>query len=466
MKCLLFAIILLALSTNCFPTIKLPSLLSDNAVLQQRSKVKLWGETYAGNLVTITTSWDNKVIRTTADDKGKFLVFVNTPEYGGPYTITFNDGEEMKINNILIGEVWLCSGQSNMQMQIKGSVNQPVLNSAEIIAKSNNLELRLFRVMPLLSEQPMDDRFDSAWEISSPVNVANFSAVAYQFGQMLQEYFDIPVGIILSGYGGTSIRGWMDKENLNNFPTMSKDTAKTMNRWGPSYLYNAMIFPLRHYHIKGFLWYQGERDVNSSELYEKMLPVLVNNWRNLWNLGDLPFYYAQIAPWLYSGSENIESALLREAQFNANKKIKNAGIIPTIDAGSDLSIHPPDKTTVAKRFFYLALAKTYLVSGIPCSFPEFNKIVVEDDELLIHFNNLTQGLSLHHQLVEGIEVAGSDKIFYPATSAQVVGKIGLRVKSKDVKKPIAIRYCFKNYSKGNLFDNFGMPAFPFRSDNW
>ena len=460
-------LLLLLSSLYSFSKVNLPSILGDNAVLQRNSKVKLWGSANAGTMVTITTSWDNIQINTKADREGKWMTAIHTPEAGGPYRILYNDGEETITENIAIGEVWFCSGQSNMQMLLRGAMNQPILHSADLIANATNKWLRLFKVPTALSAQPVEDLDNTAWNVSTPKSAAVFSALAFQFGKMLQEHLDIPVGIIVSAYGGTPVRGWMAPEYLKEFPAMAKDTTIRINHWGPSYLYNAMVYPLRNFSIRGFLWYQGERDVSTPFLYEKMLPAMVENWRALWDGGDkFPFYYVQLAPWTYSNASGFNGAYMREAQLKARDMIPNSGIVTTIDVGSDLSIHPPDKTTVAKRLLYQALVQTYSMKGIPYTFPEYEEMEIQDSTILLRFNHAPRGLSLHEKITAGLEIAGEDRKFYPVTTAKTIGAKGLQVSSNQVSKPVAVRYCFRNYSTGNLYDNFGMPVFPFRTDNW
>jgi len=461
-------LLLLLLSSLCsFSKVKLPSVLDDNAVLQRNAKVNLWGDANPEAKVVITTSWNNATINTKADREGKWMITINTPEAGGPYRIIYDDGEETVTENIAIGEVWFCSGQSNMQMLLRGAMNQPILHASDLIANAANKQLRLFKVPTALSAHPVEDLNNTSWNVSSPQSAAVFSALAFQFGKMLQEQLDVPVGIIVSAYGGTPIRGWMAPEYLKEFPDMAKDTTARVNHWGPSYLYNAMVYPLRNFSIRGFLWYQGERDVSIPFLYEKMLPAMVKNWRTLWDGGDkLPFYYAQLAPWTYSNASGFNGAYMREAQLKARVMIPNSGIITTVDVGSNLSIHPPDKTTVAKRLLYQALAQTYNVKGIPYTFPEYKEMEIQGSTILLKFNNAPIGLSLHEKITEGLEISGDDKKFYPVTEVKVIGAKGIQVGSKQVNKPVAVRYCFRNYSKGNLCDNFGMPVFPFRTDNW
>ncbi len=446
-----------------FAKVKLPSVLSNNMVLQQLSNAKLWGESVPDSDLEIFTSWDSKTYQVHVDSAGNWKLDIKTPKAGGPYKLSFKDRDgKVELNRVYTGEVWLCSGQSNMAMPMVGKKNQPILNSESIIKNASNPQLHLFNVEQNHDSTPLND-VSGSWKLTTPENVANFSAVAYQFGNMLQEELDVPVGIIVSSWGGTPIRVWMSKEALTEFPEYTKSSDGADFRQ-PSVLYNAMLAPLTPYSIAGFLWYQGENDRNTSSIYERALPAMVHQWREDWDDKNLPFYYVQIAPWLYKNDKGKEFApLMREAQLNASKKIKNVGMVVTADIGSNKTIHPPDKTTVARRLSSLALNSTYCKKSYKYSGPEFKSYKTKNDEVIIRFKN-NRGLHLINKEVQNFEVAGKDKNFYPA-SARIENR-KLILSSAQVKNPVAARYGFKNYFEGNLFNGQDLPASSFRTDDW
>lgn len=444
-----------------FSKVDLPKIFNNNMVLKQKAKVNVWGKASPNSEIRVTSSWDHKVYTTKSDQQGKWKTTLSTPSAGGPYTISFNDGEEIVLSNILIGEVWLCSGQSNMEMPMKGNTNQPITNGPEIIAKSANNNLRLFTVKRETSEVPLDD-CSGEWLVSSPETVPAFSAVAFQFGQMLQKQLNVPVGMIASSWGGTPIRSWMDS-SFDEFSKMYPETKGPVTSKSPQVLYNGMIAPILPYTLSGFLWYQGESDKNTPDLYEKMMVAMIKEWRGKWNQGDLGFYYVQIAPNNYKEkSDAYYSAYLREAQINASKKLSRTGVAVTTDIGSDQTIHPPNKTLVAQRLFKQAMAKTYGVKGV-YEGPDYKSMKIKGQKVVLNFKNFGSGLLMKGN-EPNFEVAGEDKVFHQAT-AKLVGNT-IEVESSEVIQPVAVRYAFKDYFTGNVFNKEGFPATSFRTDKW
>lgn len=452
-----------SISILSFGNIELPAVIGDNMVLQQQSQVLLWGNAKKNASLTITTSWNNKTytIKTSAD--GSFKTRVQTPVAGGPYKITFNDGEKKVLENILIGEVWLCSGQSNMEMPVRGFGNQPVLNSNDILLDADKPGVRLFRIEKDMSKTPLT-KLDSKWEESNAANVKEFSAVGYQFARMLQEKLNVPVGVILSAYGGTDIEAWMTTSSLEPFTDFKRpaDTAK-IGKNDQQVLFNAMINPIIGYTIKGTLWYQGENNRKNPFTYDKKMEAMVATWRKLWDAGNWPFYYVQIAPFNYADSKDLVP-VLQEKQFAAMTLIPNSGMVSSIDVGSAKTIHPSDKTTIAKRLLYWALANDYGKKGIAFKGPAYKSMQVSKDTVTITFDNAPLGYTAFGKELTSFEVAGADKVFYPA-KANVTGK-GIVLLSEQVKTPVAVRYGFKDFGPGCLYNTEGLPAYPFRTDNW
>lgn len=444
---------------NVKAEVTLPNVLANNAILQQKSKVNLWGSSKPSSKISITTSWDGKVYRTNADKAGSFSQYVQTPVAGGPYYILFNDGQEKRLDNILIGEVWFCSGQSNMQMPMMGFKDQPILHAEDIIQASTNNQIRIYTVERAMSETPLQESKGN-WQPAAPEVVRNTSAVAYQFAKKLQDSLKIPVGVIVSSWGGTPIRAWMSSESLQGI-TDNVPKAQKISPQNPSVLYNAMVAPYVNYTVRGFLWYQGENDRARAEQYREMMPSMVADWRKKFNDKNMPFYFVEIAPWLYANDTEIASPYFREMQLQLSKTIKNSGIAITADIGSNKTIHPPDKVTVADRLLRIALANTYGYKQISYKGPEVDKVNIEGGKVYISFLNAANGLLLKTDETNNFEIAGSDRIFHEA-SCKVTGNV-LELWSSEVKEPVAVRYAFKDYFKGNLFNKEGLPAPSFRT---
>lgn len=445
--------------------IRLPSLIGANMVLQQRSQAPLWGWARAGSTVRITTSWDKKTYQAPADGQGKWAVKVVTPAGGGPYSLTFSDGEKLTVGNVLVGEVWVCSGQSNMEMPMRGFNSQPILNGNALIASSANSQLRLFKVSRATSLVPLTD-CQGQWDQATPTTVREFSAVAYQYGRYLQEQLGVPVGLVLAAVGGTRIETWMSPASLRAFPganiPVSLDTIKAPHKEATA-LFNGMIAPLLGYRIRGFIWYQGESNRHAPALYERLFPAMVSGWREQWQLGELPFYYVQIAP--YASSDKTRSGVrLREAQLRALTAIPNAGMASAMDVGMEKYIHFMDKTAPAQRLAYWALAKTYGIQGITYSGPQFKAMTISGRTATLIFDYAEYGLTAFGKPLALFEVAGANKVFYPATATIKSGKV--EVESEQVAAPVAVRYAFKEFVVGDLFNNDGLPASSFRTDNW
>ena len=455
----------LSLSIVVQAKIRLPALIGPNMVLQQRTQSPLWGWARAGSAVSVTTSWDKKTYAAKAGADGNWRVTVATPVAGGPYTLTFSDGEALRIDNVLVGEVWVCSGQSNMGMPMRGFNSQPILNGNALIAASENPSLRLFDVSQAAAIIPQTD-CKGQWKPATPATVREFSAIAYQFGQLLQQQLKVPVGLVLSAVGGTRIESWMSQPSLRPFPEVyvpaNLDTVKAPHKESTT-LFNGMIAPLVGYGIRGFLWYQGESNRHEPALYEKLFPAMVSDWRQQWKQGDFPFYYVQIAP--YGSLDKTRSGLkLREAQLNAMAVIPNSGMASTMDVGMEKFIHFIDKTTPAQRLLYWALAKTYGIDGIGYCGPILKSMTVEGAKATLTFDHAEYGLTAFGKPLTLFEMAGADKVFHPAVATIRSGKI--EVESEQVPVPVTVRYAFKEFVVGDLFNNDGLPASSFRTDDW
>lgn len=441
--------------------ITLNPLFSDGMVLQQKTKDKIWGNSdKLDHKVTVKTSWDNKEFFTKTDKEGKWNIIIETPGYGGPYSIEISDGEKINIHNVMIGEVWLCSGQSNMNMNFNGNYNEPVLGSLDDLFSSENSQIRMFTVDKKMHSEPLTN-CGGSWKESSPKNILEFSAVGYFFAKKIHEVLKIPIGIIHTSYGGSRVEAWMSKESLVTYKGMD-------DIHNGSILYNGMLSPIVGFGIRGCLWYQGEANVDAPDLYTKLFPDLVADWRNKWGIGYFPFYYAQIAPFNYNHGQGKgkDSSYLREAQMKCLDLIPSSGMVTLTDLGSPNTIHPIEKKMVGNRFAYMALVRTYGMEGLSSSGPIYKSMNIKENKIIISFDGLTRGLTSYHLPLTDFEIAGSDKVFYPAKAIISNDKKSVAVYSDKVNKPVSVRYAFKDYVKGSLFNMDGLPASSFRTDSW
>jgi sialate O-acetylesterase len=461
------------LTTNA--KVQLPYFFTDGMVLQQQTNAGIWGWAAEGKTIKITTSWNKKTYTATTGSNGTWQLKVATPQAGGPYTITISDGDPVVLNDVLIGEVWLCSGQSNMEMPMKGFRDQPILNANDAIFNAANNQIRLYTVPRSVKTVALDTSKQSVWKIAAPEAVSNFSAAAYHFGKILQQQLKIPVGLMVISYGGSSAEAWMSKEALKDFPELAipavADSAKVNNRT-PTTLYNGMLHPFIGYTFKGCLWYQGESNNGRPEQYEKLFPAMVKQWRSEMNNGTFPFYYAQIAPYNYAQLNSAtavldrknNSAYLRDAQRKALATIPNSGMVVLMDNGEEYNIHPADKAIVGKRFAYLALAQTYQLSGFAYQSPQYDSLLIAGNIATIKFKNVPNGITSYGKSLTQFEIAGADKIFRPASAFIRNGTVV--VSSPLVPAPVAVRYAFKDFIVGELFSTEGYSVSSFRTDDW
>jgi len=462
---LLFALCIGAM--QLFAEITLPAIIANNMVLQQKAEVKLWGTAKANKTITVQVSWNNKTYKTISDTNGNWLLNVQTPSAGGPYTISFSDGQKKTISNVMLGEVWLCAGQSNMEMPVKGYQGQPVSESQNTINKADaSIPIRLFKVERNKSIHPTNE-IKAVWHENNPESVKEFSAIAYYYASYIQSVLKVPIGIITSAWGGASIEAFMDSVTLSQFQKVNTQSKNTDILSYPKHceLYNGMIFPLRNITIKGVLWYQGETNAAQYNLYREQFPAMVSQWRKLWNVGDFPFYFAQIAPWKYKGVQATESARFREVQQLLSHEVPNSGMAPTVDTGDSLIIHPAAKKLIAERFACLALAKSYERKGLDFQAPTYKSMEIIKDTIQLNFNFAEDGIYSITKQIPGFEIAGSDKVFKPA-KVELVKSRRIRLSESTISNPVAARYAFKNYSPVSLFSNLGLPLMPFRTDNW
>lgn len=451
----------------------MPTIFDSGMVLQRESNVKLWGTTDAGKTVKVTTSWNKKTYRTTANSNGKWNVSVSTPEAGGPYSVTVTDGEAVTFDNVLIGEVWICAGQSNMEMPMKGFPSQPIENGPADILHSTDPLLHVFQAKRISRVEPTDTTVGQ-WKTSEPEVIRDFAATAYYFGRELRRTLNVPVGLIVTAWGGSSCESWIAREYVKPFVTEKSpyqipykpSDIKSKNRQ-PTVLFNGMLNPVIGYGIKGAIFYQGEDNVPRYQDYAQQLQTMVGCWRDKWGIGEFPFYYCQIAPYEYSLINwTVNSALLREQQYIAETQIPNAGMAVLMDAGIEKGIHPPKKSVAGERLAMLALVKTYGWKGITAESARYKSMTVENGKAILEFERDKMNLYGANSSFTShlFEIAGEDRVFHPAT-VELHKRKFLAVYSPEVKNPVAVRYAFKDWCEGDLFCD-GLPLSSFRTDNW
>jgi sialate O-acetylesterase len=354
-----------------------------------------------------------------------------------------------------------------MEMPMKGFRNQPVTGSNEYIATSSNEQIRLITVPRTTSLSTLED-FKGNWKNCEPENVSEFSATAYFFGLMLNKTLKVPVGLICTSWGGTRIEPWISENGFKKFdwvklPDKTQAPTGTLSPQTPTVLFNGMINPIVGFGIRGAIWYQGEANRNEPLQYQQLIPGLVENWRSVWGVGEFPFYYVQIAPFDY-GPTGLNSAYLREAQLKASTAIPNIGMACIMDTGEKDIIHPANKKAAGDRLAFLALVKTYDKKGYAGEGPVLKEMKVEGSVVRLTFDNAVNGLASLGKELSCFEVAGANKRFYPAKA--FITNPGITIFSPLVPEPVAVRYAFRDFIVGDLFNSEGLPASSFRTDSW
>jgi sialate O-acetylesterase len=475
---LLPLILLLALAARA--EVRLPALFSDNMVLQQGMNAPVWG--WADDGEEVKVSFRGKTVKAKAKD-GKWMVKLGKLKAGGPDSLMVEGKNRIELKNVLVGEVWVCSGQSNMEL---------ALNSAEggkeEIARSSNPQLRLFKVGRRKANEPVDD-VKAEWKDAGPESTPGFSAVAYYFGRDLQKALNVPVGLIETCWGGSPVEVWMSERVLSSNPEYKRDIldayAANLNKeetskgkaqrapWKPTELYDGMIAPLIPYAIKGAIWYQGESNAGRAEQYRGLMPDMIRNWRQDWREGDFTFLEVQLAPYDKQKRRPLETILekpvesdwaeLREAQLLATKTLPKVGEAVITDVGEKDDIHPKKKEPVGAR---LALAARGIAYGekIEYSGPIYKSLKVKDGKAILSFTHAESGLESRDGELKGFAVCGPDKNFVWA-KAEIEGD-KVVVSSPEVSEPVAVRYGWADFPVVNLWNKAGLPATPFRTDDF
>jgi sialate O-acetylesterase len=469
---------LLALSASVAGAdVKLPKIFSDNMVLQQSTEAPVWGWAEPGEAIKVSLA--DQSAETKAGDDGKWLVKIATPKAtGDALELRISGQNEVVFKNVLAGEVWVCSGQSNMQMSLNSSHD-----AAEEVKNANYPNIRLFTLARggnIPQDKPIDDLPDTGanehkWLACTPDNARDFSAVAYFFGRKLNQELDVPVGLISTNWGGTICEAWTSHEALAADkewfgPILERGQEfKPGNPNQPSVLFNAMIHPLLPYAIRGAIWYQGESNVGRAEQYAKLFPAMITDWRQQWGQGDFPFLFVQLAPYCYGGDKATNTpkdtgqlAELWEAQFKT-LELPHTGMAVTTDITELFDIHPRNKQDVGARLAQWALGTTY-GKDVTISGPLYDSMAVEAGKIRLKFKHAEGLMAKDGQDLTDFEIAGDDEKFVPAKA--VIDGETVVVSSPDVPKPVAVRFGWKDYATPNLFNKAGLPASPFRTDSF
>ncbi|MFG0263914.1 MAG: sialate O-acetylesterase [Rhodopirellula sp. JB055] len=461
--------------------LQLSGMFGDRMVFQRETNAPIWGAAEPNASVTLTPSWSNETVQAIANSDGKWQARLKTPRAGGPFQIRIASGDEtVQLTDVLVGEVWICSGQSNMQWKMRGF---GVDHFKEDVVKAKHPQIRFCDVPQILSLEGQDD-VQAKWSTCSPQTVLNFSAVGYFFGSRLHQELDVPIGLISTNWGGTPAEAWVSPEVLKRdfpeFKAMFAINEKVANEVGitfrrgqkmpaglnnrnPSVLYNSMIRPLIPFSFRGVIWYQGESNVKQPEQYQTLFPAMIRDWRSRWGAGDFPFYFVQIAPFAYK-REPISAAFLREAQTMALSE-PNTGMVVMMDIGDPTNIHPKNKKPVGERLAGLALSREYGRQDIVDSGPLFQSHEVEGESIRLHFQHVGGGLTTSDgKSPSHFSIAGADQKFV-AADAEIDGDT-IVVHSDAVTEPVAVRYAWGSGDTPNLSNQNGLPASSFRSDDW
>jgi sialate O-acetylesterase len=474
----LLVIALLFWAAPVLADVRLPALFTNHMVLQQGQKNRVWGWADPGEDVIVTIGGQRQTAK--ANDKGKWQVTLDALPVGGPLTLSITGKNKLAVEDVLIGEVWICSGQSNMQWAVGQS------NDADLEARTAKFpKIRLISVPQFGTQEPQDD-FKGDWKVCTPETVRDFSAVGYFFGRQLHETLDVPIGLIDDAWGGSACEAWVRRDLLEKDekyrPLIARweqiernpDTAKkakgnplTGNQ-RPGNIYNGVLKPTIGYGIRGVIWYQGESNAGRAYQYRDLFPLMIQSWRDEWQQGDFPFYWVQLADYLQEKAEPGDSswAELREAQTMTMDKLPNTGEAVIIDLGEGRDIHPRNKQDVAKRLARWALARDYGISDLAYHSPQYKSMEKQGNKIVLSFNHVGPGLyNFDVDKPTGFAIAGSDKKFVWA-DAKLVGTDKIEIWSDKVSEPASVRYAWADNPVCNVYSRNGLPLTPFRTDDW
>jgi len=453
-------LLLLFTGNIAFAKIVLPSVFSDNMVLQQNSEVTIWGWGNPGETLKIVAGWNSAdTLKVKAGNNAKWTATLKTRPAGGPYSIIISGSSNIELKNVMLGEVWICSGQSNMEW----SVNHLIQNGEEEAANANHPGIRIFHIPKIGAEFPQQT-CNTTWTVCSPETMRSTSAVGYFFAREIHQKLNVPVGIIVAAWGGSPAEVWIEKSLIENNPELNKNRYTEKYEWWPDKpgaLYNSMIAPVVPFGIAGAIWYQGESNCVNHPVYASLMKTLIENWRRDFNK-EFPFYFVQIAPYEYG--ENGTSEFVREQQAKIEVLVPKTGMVVVSDLVDNIKdIHPRNKLAVGKRLANFALAETYKQEIGAYKSPAYESMQVAGNKIRLTFKNVLTGLRSTGKTPAQFLVAGPNQIFFPAV-AKIDGKTIL-VSSKEIANPVAVRFCFDDISMPDVFSSEGLPLAPFRTDD-
>lgn len=460
--------------------VKLHQMFGDHMVLQRDVETRVWGTANPGEAVTVTLGGAEPAIavKVVPDDKGKWIATLPAQKAGTGRSLTVSGTNTVEVKDVAFGEVWVCSGQSNMEWrftQLRGGL--------DMADKAVNKNIRLYTVPKTPAKDPQYEipkgqPYETKWLESNKESVFTFSAVAYYFGTNLQKSLNVPVGLIHTSWGGTPAESWVSKESLaekddlkyyldRKEQMISQAGSNRLNPHTPTSLYNGMIYPIQNYAVKGAIWYQGESNAGRAQEYYSLMPTLIEDWRKQFKT-DLPFFMVQLAPFHAGDADGVAYAELRDAQRATTTKLKNVGIAVITDVGDLFDIHPQHKEPVGTRLALAARATVY-GQNVVSSGPTYKSMTVDGNKAVLSFDNLGGGLTVKggngpSPPINGFTVCGEDKYFYPA-KAVVKGETVV-VTCEKVEKPVAVRFGWNNFPVCNLFNKANLPASPFRTDDF
>ena len=456
--------------------ITLPKFFSDHMVLQQNSLFPVWGTAEPNQALVIR--FNGTETQSVAAADGKFAVSIRTPVAGGPYSLEVEDQNETNkvvLTDVMVGDVWLCAGQTNMGLPVSEALNA----ETEIAQSNKHTNIRLFSLENNNATQRAEDVTPSMpWANCSAESVKDFSAVGYFFGRELgKELEKTPIGLIDASVDGSTCEAWCSEESLSATPSLEplmlhwkeNDDPEAINR--PGSLFNGMIAPLSVYPIKGVIWYQGETNVGRGKQYGELMKCLINDWRQHFSSPESPFYFVQIAPFRYSNFSSEALPELWDAQLRTIKTVENTGMVPTMDVGVADQMYPKNKQVIGRRLAKLALANTYHTieepdqAAVPVTGPIYEAIAYREGKIRVTFREVGSGLKVIGETPLGsFTICGPDEVFHPAV-ARIIGRASVELSSDQVESPKAVRYCWDDSAKPSLANSADLPAFPFRTDS-
>ena len=466
-----------AVATGAFAIadVKPHQLFCDHMILQRDVEFKVWGTAEFGEMVSITLGGidDPLTVKVAPDGNGKWIALFPAQKAGTNKSLTIKGNNTVEIHDVAFGEIWVCSGQSNMEWRFSY-----LRGGKDMAEKAVNKNIRLFTVPKTPAATPQYDvakgePYETKWLESNTESVFTFSSVAYYFGTNLQKSLNVPIGLIHTSWGGTPAESWASEGALAAAPDLSYylDKKKTMieqagknklNPHTPTSLYNGMIYPIQNFAVKGAIWYQGESNAGRAREYYSLMPTMIEDWRKQFKC-ELPFFLVQLAPYHDGDADGVNYAELRDAQRATTTKLKNVGMAVITDVGDLFDIHPQNKEPVGTRLAIAARAMAY-GQKIEGSGPVYKAMTVEDNKAVLTFDHLGGGLLSRGRVVNGFTICGEDKYFYPAKA--VVKGDTVVVSCEKVAKPVAVRFGWSNFPVCNLFNKANLPASPFRTDDF